>query len=341
MDRVLEIGGFAAGYCGRMFVQAGCEVVHVTGASLAPSEHSSTALDAYLHAGKRRIQTDDLTIIGELADRADVVVAEAPTAQALLNLGFDDWRAPVKAAITPFGRTGPRRNWSATPSTLLAMGGYTYLMGDPDRAPLTLPGHYVEFQSGGFAYLAANASRLAGEENVIDIGMFESVMALSQFTTVLWTCAGEIRSRHGNDFLYASPSNLYRCADGWVYINVTLHFWDALATAVDRPELVLDPRFETNADRMANREALHEILAEAFAPLSTAEVLARATEHRFPCGELKTFDEVLHDPHLAERDFWRQVDSANGRLASPRIGWRMDRASGPAAVLSEREQRDG
>ena len=341
MDRVLEVGGFAAGYCGRMFVQAGCEVVHVAGASLAPSEHSSTALDAYLHAGKRCIQTDDLTIIGELADRADVVVAETPTAQGLLDLGFDDWRAPVKAAITPFGRTGPKRTWSATPSTLLAMGGYTYLMGDPDRAPLTLPGHYAEFQSGGFAYLAANASRLAGEENVIDVGMFESVMTLSQFTTVLWTCAGEIRSRHGNDFLYASPSNLYRCADGWVYINVTLHFWDALATAVDRPELVLDPRFETNADRMANREALHEILAEAFAPLTTAEVLARATEYRFPCGELKTFDEVLHDPHLAVRDFWQQVDSANGRVASPRIGWRMDRASRRAAVLSEREQRDG
>ena len=341
MDRVLEIGGFAAGYCGRMFVQAGCEVVHVAGASLAPSEHSSTALDAYLHAGKRCIQTDDLTIIGELAGRADVVVAEAPTAQGLLNLGFDDWSAPVKAAITPFGRAGPKKNWSATPSTLLAMAGYTYLMGDPDRAPLTLPGHYAEFQSGGFAYLAANASRLAGEENVIDVGMFESVMALSQFTTVLWTCAGEIRSRHGNDFLYASPSNLYRCADGCVYINVTLHFWDALATAVDRPELVLDPRFETNADRMANREALHEILAEAFAPLSTAEVLARATEHRFPCGELKTFDEVLHDPHLAQRDFWQQVDGAHGRVSSPRIGWRMDGASPRPAVLSEREQRSG
>ena len=341
MDRVLEVGGFAAGYCGRMFVQAGCEVVRVAAAALAPSEHSSSALDAYLHAGKRRMQTDDPTIIGELAARADVVVAEAPTAQGLADLGFDDWRAPVKAAITPFGRTGPKRNWSATPATLLAMGGYTYLMGDPDRAPLTLPGHYAEFQSGGLAYLAANASRLAGEENVVDVGMLETVMALSQFTTVLWTCAGEIRSRHGNDFLYASPSNLYRCADGWVYINITLHFWDALATAVDRPELVLDPRFETNSDRMANREALHEILAEAFASLSTAEVLARATEYRFPCGELKTFDEVLHDPHLAKRDFWQQVEGAHGRVASPRIGWRIDGASPPPVVVSEREQRRG
>ena len=341
MDRVLEVGGLAAGYCGRLFVQAGCEVVRVSAACLSPSEHSSEALDAYLHAGKRRVQTDDPKIIRELGSRADVVVAEAPTAQGLEDLGFDDWAAPVKAAITPFGRTGPKKDWSATPGTLLAMGGYTYLMGDADRAPLTLPGHYAEFQSGGFAYLAANASRLAEEENVIDVGMFESVMALSQFTTVLWTCAGEIRSRHGNDFLYVSPSNLYRCADGWIYINITLHFWDALATAVELPELVLDPRFATNADRIANREALHEILAAAFAPLSTAEVLARATQHRFPCGELKTFDEVLRDPHLAQREFWQQVDSAHGRFASPRVGWRMDGEAPRPAAVSEPEAPRG
>ena len=341
MDRILEIGGVAAGYCGRLFVQAGCEVVHVAAAALAPSEHSRAALDLYLHAGKRRIQTDDRKIIGELADRADIVVAETPTAQELTALGFDDWRAPVKAAITPFGRTGPKRNWSATPSTLLAMGGYTYLMGDADRAPLTLPGHYAEFQSGGLAYVAANASRLAEEENVIDIGMFESVMAMSQFTTVLWTCAGEIRSRHGNDFWYAAPSNMFRCADGWAYVNITPGFWDAFATSIGRPELVLDERFKTNAGRMANHEALRQIIAEAFAPLSRAELKARATEHRFPLGELLTFEEVLNDPHLAGRGFWQQVDGACSRVASPRCGWRIDGAPPPPLAVSEWERPRG
>lgn len=341
MDRILEIGGVAAGYCGRLFVQAGCEVVHVAGAALAPSEHSELALDLYLHAGKRRIRTDDRKIIGELADCADVVVAEAPTAQGLIELGFDDWNAPVKAAITPFGRTGPKRNWSATPATLLAMGGYTYIMGDADRAPLTLPGHYAEFQSGGFAHVAANASRLAGEKNVIDIGMFESVMALSQFTTVLWTCAGEIRSRHGNDFWYAPPSNLFPCADGWVYVNVTPEFWDAFTTFIDRPELVLDKRFGTNIQRMVNHEALYEIVAEALAPLSRAEARARATEHRIPCGELLSFDEALDDPHLAGRDFWQRIDGAGGPIRSPRSAWWTDGVSPPPLVLSDWEQPGG
>ena len=341
MDRVLEIGGVAAGYCGRLFVQAGCEVVHVAAAALAPSEHSALALDLYLHAGKRRVQTDDGKIIGELADCADIVVAEAPTAQGLTDLGFDSWNVPVKAAITPFGRTGPKRNWSATPGTLLAMGGYTYLMGDADRAPLTLPGHYAEFQSGGFAYVAANASRLAGERNVIDIGMFESVMALSQFTTVLWTCAGEIRSRHGNDFWYAPPSNLFPCADGWAYINVTPQFWDAFTIFIGRPELVLDERFNTNIQRMVNHEALYEIVAQALAPLSRAQARTRATEHRIPCGELLSLDETLIDPHLAGRDFWQRIDGAGGPIRSPSSAWRKEGASAPTLVLSDWEQPGG
>jgi len=120
---------------------------------------------------------------------------EADGAAAIKTAGFDDWSAPVRVALTPFGRTGPLCDAPATASTLLALGGYTAIAGDPDRAPLTLPGHYVEFQSGGYAFAAANAARLAGERHAIDIGMLEVIASLSQFTTVLWSCKGEIRQR--------------------------------------------------------------------------------------------------------------------------------------------------
>ena len=224
---------------------------------------SDQALDLYLHAGKRRVRTDDATLIAELAAKADVVVAEGATADAINALGLDGWAAPVKVAITPFGRTGPKRNWQASANVLLAMGGYTYIMGDAERAPLTLPGHYPEFQGGAFAYAAANACRLAGERKTVDIGMLEVVMALSQFTTVMWHCLGAIRERHGSDFHYVVPTNLFRCADGWAYVNIVPTFWDAFAAFLSHPEIVLDARFETNESRRAHRHALHAIIAEA------------------------------------------------------------------------------
>jgi crotonobetainyl-CoA:carnitine CoA-transferase CaiB-like acyl-CoA transferase len=295
-------------------------------------------MDLYLNAGKRRLGTEDPALIAELAARADVVVAEAESAEALAALGFDAWPSPVKAAITPFGRTGPKRNTPATPHTLLAMGGYTNLMGDPDRAPLSLPGHYVEFQSGGFAFAAASACRLAEQSNSIDIGMFEVVMALSQFTTVMWHCGGVVRSRHGSDFWSVVPTNLFRCADGWVYINIVPTFWDAFAVFLERPELLIDERFASNEKRMLNRDALHGIIAEAVAPLPKAVIEERATSCRIPVGVVQSFEDVLGDAHLAGRDVWQQVDGpGRGTVRSPRQSWRVHGDVPTAFTLAEPE----
>ncbi len=314
MDRVLEIGGFAAGYCGRQFVRQGADVVRVDGYETWPGWSSAAASDAFLHAGKRRVAGLADDTLAELAWRADVVVCEAATADALAELGFDAWAAPVKVAVTPFGLTGPKRNWQATPHTLLAMGGYTYLVGDEDRAPLSLPGHYVEYQSGALAHAAANACLLAERADSVDISMLETVMSLSQFTTVRWHCAGEIRGRHGSDFWFVVPSELFRCADGWAYVNIVPSFWDAFTVFLDKPELLVDARFATNDLRMHNRDALHAITADVMAELTKAELMDRAETCRIPLGVVLTLDEVLDDPHLEARQSWETVEMTDGRI---------------------------
>ncbi len=314
MDRVLEIGGFAAGYCGRQFVRQGADVVRVDGHETWPGWSSTAASDAFLHAGKRRVADLADETLAELAGRADVVVCEAAIADALAQLGFDAWTTSVKIAITPFGLTGPKRNWQATPHTLLAMGGYTYLIGDEGRAPLSLPGHYVEYQSGALAHAAANACLLAERADSVDISMLETVMSLSQFTTVRWHCAGEIRGRHGSDFWFVVPSELFRCADGWAYVNIVPSFWDAFTVFLDKPELLVDERFTTNDLRMLNRDALHALTADVLAGLSKAELLDRAESCRIPLGVVLTLDEVLDDPHLNARQSWETVQMIDGRL---------------------------
>lgn len=340
MDKILEIGSFAAGFCGRLFAQAGCEVVRVEPLTPEPGWVSAAASDLFLHPGKKRLQSSDPDLIAKLANSADVVIVEAKTADELKALNFDSWETSVKVAITPFGRSGPKRNWGATSNVLLAMAGYTFIMGDPDRAPLTLPGHYVDFQSGQYAYTAANACRLANEKNVIDVSMLEVIMSLSQFTTILWNCSGRIRQRHGNDYWSVVPTNLFACQDGWVYINIVPTFWDAFTVFLDRPDLVIDERFASNDLRMANRQALHEIVNEAVAAMSKAVVRTRATEHRIPVGVVQTFDDVLADAHLAERDFWQRVNGADtDSIRSPSLAFRIDAATRPTLTLSTPEVR--
>jgi crotonobetainyl-CoA:carnitine CoA-transferase CaiB-like acyl-CoA transferase len=339
VDRILEIGSFAAGFCGRLFAQAGHEVVRVETTEPAPGWVSKEALDLFLHPGKRRLQTNDPGLITELASQADIVIVEAANADALEALRFDDMKARLKISITPFGRTGPKRNWHATSSVLLAMGGYTYLMGDEDRAPLTLPGHFVDFESGQYAYTAANACRLAGEANNIDVSMLEVVMSLSQFTTVRWHCGGEIRSRHGSEFWTVPPSNLFACQDGWIYMNIVPIFWDAFATFLDRPELVIDERFLTNDLRMKNRVALNECIQEVVLTMTKKTAQERAVESRVPVGIVQTLDDVLDDPHLLEREFWQQVHAAgHDSIRSPSLPFRFNNAPRPVLALTKPEE---
>ncbi len=292
-------------------------------------------MNAYLHAGKAQVSVGDDTLVDELVNAADVVICEADTADDMLAAGFERWRCPIKVAITPYGLTGPKRNWRATPATMLAAGGYTNLLGDADKAPLSLPGHYVEFQSGALAYAAAGAALFAGATNVAaEVSWLETVMALSQFTTVRWHCAGEIRSRHGSDFWFVAPSDLFRCSDGWVYVNIVPSFWDAFVLFLDLPELLLDERFADNDGRMTHRQALYPRIAEALAARTKTELETRAADFRVPVGVVRTMADTLAEPHLEARDFWETVSEGNRTYRSPGLPYRIDDAPRPALTVA-------
>ena len=329
MDKVLEVGGHAARYCGRLFVQTGHSVTRVNSLS-KPGWASELAMDLYLDAGKTFLDS----MRRDVLDSSDVIIVEADSADEAINLGIEDLKDSIVVAITPFGLTGPKRNWRATPSTLLAMGGYTQLMGDEGRMPLTLPGHYVEFQAAQYAYTAATACLFAGEKKLIDVSMYETLLSLSQFTTVMWTCSKMIRGRHGSDFYWVVPSNLFECSDGWVYINIVPTFWDALALFLDKPELTLDERFSDNTLRMTNRDAIHEIVASVLIDWNKRYVRERATSFRIPAGVVQTFDEVLKDEHLRTRGFWQTVEDEDGaRYLSPSLPFRIDKSDRPKLKL--------
>ena len=350
MTRVLELGGFAAGFCGRLFVHAGAEVVRVEGAvpPVTDAWVSERAMEVFLHTGKRRVTFSDAATLKRLAADADVVVAEGMPDE-LEALGWDSLDG-IRVAITPFGMTGPRRQWHASASVLQAMAGQTYLMGDPGVAPLNLPGHYTEYQSGQYGYIAAAACLHAIDKSgasprrSIDISMLETLMSLSQMTTVMWTCSGRVRMRHGSNYGVLYPANLFPCADGWFHITATARFWGAFTRMLERPELEHDPRFATSPARTENQAALDEIIFEVLGQKTRAEIQRLGQAARVPTGALKDLDEVLVDPHLSEREFWRTVEG----MRVPSLGFRFrDERSGgrdwepaPAANAGSTRRRD-
>jgi crotonobetainyl-CoA:carnitine CoA-transferase CaiB-like acyl-CoA transferase len=125
-------------------------------------------------------------------------------------------------------------------------------------------------------------------------------------------------------------------------VNIVPTFWDAFTVFIDRPELLIDERFVNNDLRMAHREALQAIVAEAMAAMTRDEVIARSEALRIPAGVLQTLDEVLEDAQLAAREFWQSVEAPGGRaVRSPALPWRFDGTPYPPLRLTEAERDHG
>ncbi|HJP49891.1 MAG TPA: CoA transferase [Pseudomonadales bacterium] len=334
--RVLELGEkCAAGYAGKLFARWGSEVIRVDRIDSETayeyrSEH--IAVDLYLHAGKTRLAIDYLKppgreLLNSLAKKVDILITDLNTSELELidwtNLGGSDLK--VRTAITPFGIDGPRRDWRATSNVLLAMGGQTYLMGDADREPLTIPGRYIYYQSGQYAYTAALATYRLQPDNSqeIDVSMYEVALSLHQFTTVMWTFGGRIRSRHGNDFGVLHPITMYPCKDGWFAVNADATFWDAFTIMLDKPELMTDPRFANMPERVEHSKELDAIVIEQLGNKTRREILDLGQRVcRVPTGILMTIPELLEDQHLHERSFWQTITFNGQALKIPGSSFR-------------------
>lgn len=336
--RVLEFGEhIAAGYCGRLYAQWGAEVIRLDTLQTSSSVEEQ-ALDIYLHAGKRRIGLDMSTpegraLLKQLAGHCDILLTDvAPSVLEQLRwLELGTAHKPVvKVSITPFGLSGPYRDWQADSAVILALGGYTFLMGDPGRAPLTLPGHYVEYQAAQYAYATSLAMLLRERQaatmqtHTLEISLLETLLSLSQFTTVMWTYMGEVRSRHGNDWQSTHPLTMYPCKDGWFAVSAVPLFWEAFTKMLGRPELCKDPRFATNDQRLANRAELDAIVHATLGQRTMEELLEMGQrQYRVPTGILRNIAQLLADPHLQERRAWQTVVDPQGKaLQTPGAAFR-------------------
>ncbi len=310
--KILEVGRYAAGYCGRLFARRGARVSRVELSPPRPAWVGQQAMNLFLHENKRKLKIDP-TELACIATQVDLVICETDTASHLEALGYHQWNASLKVAITPFGLTGPHRNRRATTSTLSAMAGHTHLVGAPGREPLTVAGHYIDFQAGALAYAAANAHRIAGAKTQIDISLLETAATHHYWTHTRLHTLGDIRGRHDSDYWYCVPGHLYPCMDGFVYITINDNFWETFTLMLDRPELIIDERFSDNQGRMQNRGALHAIVKSKFMRYTRDELEALAAEFRFPLGALRSEQEVLDDAHLAARNFWERSALPGGR----------------------------
>ncbi|MGH2598674.1 MAG: CoA transferase, partial [Dehalococcoidia bacterium] len=209
----------------------------------------------------------------------------------------------VVANVDHFGRTGPYARWAGDELTDYALGGYWAIAGDPAREPLRVPGYQAQFHAGMQLAIAALAAlrhaRRTGEGQEVEVSAVEAMLGAHWSTTVAWTHEGRVLKRAGSD--------LFRARDGWVFF-FGLGLYQNLLVLIERPELLDDPRWATLAGWRDNAEELWGMVRDWCQDQPVEQIVSTAQDLRIPVTPMATAADLLADPQLAERGYFRARD---------------------------------
>ncbi|SDE07416.1 CaiB/BaiF CoA transferase family protein [Nocardioides lianchengensis] len=323
--RVVELAHVAAGpFAGMLLADLGADVVKVeppTGDQMRawpPFAHDGSGGSfshnfASVNRNKRSVvadlkDPDQLASVQALVAAADVVVENyRPGVLDRLGLGYDEvaagHRGLVYASISGYGLTSPYVNDGAYDVVVQGMSGLMSVTGEPDGGPVKAGVPVGDFTAGLYAAYTIAAMlpqvRGSGTSVRLDVPMLDCLLGVSALQTSEYWGSGREPGRLGTAHPRNAPYQGFSAADGDFTVAAgNDRLWAAVADVVGRPELVTDPRFVTQADRVAHQRELAGLLQERFAEEKRDHWLTELRARGVPSGPVNTFGEVLADPHV-------------------------------------------
>jgi len=216
--------------------------------------------------------------------------------------------------MSGYGQTGPYSTRAGFGGIGEAMGGWRYIVGDPDRPPARMGisiGDTLCATYGTMGVLAALHHReKTGQGQVIDTALYEAVLQVMEGLVPEYDYNGFIRERSGSILPGIAPSNVYSCKDGPFMIGANNDaIFARLTVAMDRPELAQDPEYKTHLARGRNQTVLDQMINEWTATLTIEQVDALMIEHSIPAGRVYTAKDMLDDPHFKAREAIVEVET--------------------------------
>ncbi|MBT5667482.1 MAG: CoA transferase [Rhodospirillaceae bacterium] len=356
--RVLDVTQVIAGpQCTMMLADLGADVVKVekTGSGdemrlVGPYKGRDGHQDYFncINRSKRSIELDlkqerDRSVALALAAQADAFVENfSPGVAARLGLGWDALSAVnprlVYCSISGFGQTGPYRDRVAVDPTIQALSGIMSVTGEPDGERMQLGAPLADAMSGMYAAYAIVGALHgvgdSGEGRFIDISMQDVMLAALGTRIVETLSAGVLPERSGNSNPNRVPAGVYRTSDG-ERINIICmndRFWGALCAAIDREDLIDDPRYRNMISRRDRRDEVERIFTDAFATNTVAYWSERLDKVRAPFARVNDYAEALADPQVAHRGAIRELDHpTSGAIKVVGPPWQM---TGPQPAMT-------
>ena len=321
--RVVEMGQLLAGpFCGQLLGDMGADVIKVeppgAGDPMRDWGQGDTKVNWEVIARNKRSVSINLRvsegqdIVRKLAAKADILIENfKPGTMEKWGLGPDALLVInprlIIARMSGYGQTGPYSDRAGFGGIGEAMGGWRYIVGEPDRPPSRMGisiGDTLTATFGCMGVLAALHVRdRTGQGQVVDAALYESVLQVMESIVPEYDLMGLIRERSGSILPGIAPSNVYSCKDGEYMIGANKDsLWRRLAEAMGRPELGDDPRYATHLARGTNQLELDELINAWTRTLTVDALDALMTQCSIPAGRVYRAPEMIADPHFQARE---------------------------------------
>jgi CoA:oxalate CoA-transferase len=322
---VLDFGQVYNGpYCGFLLAQGGARVIKVEsliGETLRARGNTSAASFAFslLNSNKESMtlnikSEEGQALLKNLATQVDVVFENfAPGTMDKYDIGAEALRAVnprlIYASSTGYGTSaGPYRDYLGMDITLQAMTGVMSITGEDSGPPLKTAAAFADFIAGTHLYAAIVSALYSreqtGEGATVDISMQDCVFPTLATALGSYYVSGKQQPRAGNRHpgQALAPYNVYEASDGHVaIICIREGHWRKLCKAMGNATIAEDARFTTFADRAKHIDEVDDLVNQWTRTRTKAEVFATAQDHGVICAPVKDLQDVLDDPHLAER----------------------------------------
>ena len=349
--RVLDLTGPEGVFCGKLLADYGAEVIKVeppTGdvtrqrppfiSDVPGIERSSYFL--FYNTNKKSVTVDLETSEGQvvfkkLAASADVLIESFPVNyMQSLGLDYDSLRQVnpglIMASITPFGQTGPWKDYKSTDLISLAASGFMQITGDPDGPPLRQgneQSHFPGAQHAATAIMGALFYRdmQDGRGQYIDVSMQEAMITYytDAHPALAYIQRGENVTRVGTNSTLVIPLGAYPSKDGWISAGIiTPREWENLSNwmfEVTGNEEILNEDYKGgNQDRAPYNDIITALVIDFTTRFTSEELFHQGQERNLVFIPVNTVSDLLVDPQLDASNFWFDIDHADaGKLKYP------------------------
>ena len=323
--RVLDCTQMMAGpFCSMLLADMGADVVKIEkpdGDDIRrfgpPFVNGESAAFLGINRNKRSIVIDlkreaGADLLRRMAARADVFVQNLrPGSLDGLGLGYADLRASNRAlvycSISGFGLTGPYRDRPGFDLIAQGMSGLMSLTGHPDSPPAKVGVPITDLNAGAFGafgVVCALVSRQkTGKGQHVDTSLLEAGIAYTIWESAMFFASEIAPKRLGSAHQLGAPYQAFSTSDGYITLGAPNQAnWERLCKAIGRTDLLRDPRFESNADRMKHVKELTHILEATFGAGTTEAWLDLLRASGLPCGPINDMEKVYADPHVRARE---------------------------------------